>query len=319
MKPIIEFCNVCYSYASTPNGISAVEDVSFQIRTGEFVAIIGNNGAGKTTVSKLMNGLLKPTRGTVLIDGASTDVVSTSALARRVGMLFQNPDHQICQPTAFDEIAFTLRLQGRSEEDVAMLTKRMLAEFDIDGQADPFTLSRSDRQYLALASVIAAEPDVLILDEPTNGLDGRACRRVMRRVQDLQRQGCAIVMITHDMELAFDTAQRLLVMADGHLVAQGGPETVFRNDRAMEAASVLPPQIIDVSQRLAAEGGDARLFAHAASVYEVLSVMKAAGLNHKLSARRGDENEMQRKMTTEESPRETCGSRSSKDEEGAPA
>lgn len=295
MSAVIEFQDVSFAYASASEGTAAVRDVSFQVRAGEFAAIIGSNGAGKTTLSKLMNGLLKPTSGTVLVDGRSTADVATSFLARRVGMLFQNPDHQICQNTARDEIAFTLRLHGEGEDEVARRTESVLADFGIDGDADPFTLSRSDRQYLALASVIAARPEVLILDEPTNGLDGRACKRVMERVRDLQKGGCAVVMITHDMELAFDCAQRLLVMAGGRLVADGGPETLFRNRRMMDQAAVLPPQIIDVSQRMEAKGGDARLFAHAASVREVTSVMHAVGIDRRHAAQMKERREAQRK------------------------
>jgi energy-coupling factor transport system ATP-binding protein len=284
--PAVEFHQVSFAYAQGAGDAKAVAEVSFRLPRGTFTAIVGSNGAGKTTLSKLMNGLLKPTSGQVWVVGRSTADTPTSALARHVGMLFQNPDHQICQQSVRDEIAFTLRLQGVEDVTAQARAVDVAASYGLDPDADPFMLSRSHRQLLALASVVAGEPEVLVLDEPTNGMDGRTCRMVMDRVRALRENGTTIIMITHDMELAFENAQRLLVMEGGRLIADGGPETVFRAECSRAGASVLAPQMIELSEKLAAEGGDARLFAYTASVPQVLSAMRAAGVDKKVARKR---------------------------------
>lgn len=266
--------DVSFAYA---DGTAVVQNLSFSIRAGEFVAIVGSNGAGKTTTSKLLNGLLKPTEGEVLVGGEPTTELKTSQISRRVGMLFQNPDRQICQNTVFDELAFGLRIQGVADDEVAERVGALVEDFGFDAQAAPFMLSRGERQMLALASVIALEPDVLILDEPTCGLDYRECMLIMERVKQLNKQGTTVVMITHDMEVTFDFARRIVAMAQGRIVADGAPEAVFRNREAMAAASLLPPQVIELSMRLAEEPENGRAFAHVATAYEMAQVLGAAG------------------------------------------
>lgn len=282
----VEFKQVSFVYGRGGTAAHAVSDVSFGIPYGTFTAVVGSNGAGKTTLSKLMNGLLKPTAGQVLVAGRSTADAPTSIIARTMGMLFQNPDHQICQPRVRDEIAFTLRVHRADQADADARACAMAQDYQLNPDADPFTLSRSRRQLLALASVVAANPQVLVLDEPTNGMDGRTCALVMKRVRELCATGTTVIMITHDMELAYDNAQRVLVMADGRLVADGGPETVFRDAHAQAGSAVVPPQIIELSERLAATGDDGRLFAYAASVPQMLSCMRAAGIDKKVARRR---------------------------------
>lgn len=272
----LECRGVSYEYAQGSEGV-AVSDVSITVRAGEFVAIVGNNGAGKTTLSKLLNGLLKPTEGTVLVDGVPTTALRTSELASRVGMLFQNPDRQICQETVLEEVAFGLRVKGVGDDEANRRANALVDEFGFDGQEAPYLLSRGERQMLALASVIAGEPDVLILDEPTCGLDYRECMDVMGRVKRLNETGTTVIMITHDMEVAFDFAHRLTALANGRIVADGAPETVFRNEEAMTAASLVPPQIIELSSRLAGEPQNGRAFAHVATPYEMVQVLGAAG------------------------------------------
>lgn len=274
MKPVVSLQRVSYRYLGAPDDETAIADVTFDIWPGEMVAIIGSNGAGKTTLSKLLNGLLEPSQGQISICGQNTVSTPTSKLAQHVGMLFQNPDHQICQTSVHDEIAFTLRLRGLSDEQIELRTAQAEQGFELDGEADPFTLSRGDRQCLALASVLAAHPDILILDEPTNGLDGRTRSRVMRQVLAAQGSGCAVIMITHDMELTLDTACRVLVMEQGHLIADGTPDEVFRDADIMGAASLLPPQIIDLSQRIAHLEAEAGSFDTVSSVSEMVTALQ---------------------------------------------
>lgn len=277
MKTVLEFCGASYAYEASADGNSVVNGLSFAVGQGEFVTIIGGNGAGKTTTSKLMNGLLKPTAGTVSVGGVPTTDLKTSAVARTVGMLFQDPDRQICQNTVAEELAFGLRLRGLAEETVSSRVATALADFGFDADAAPFMLSRGERQLLALASVVVCEPEVLILDEPTTGLDYRECMHIMNRIKELNRAGTTVIMISHDMELVFDFAGRVIAMAHGRIVADGAPEAVFRNRAVMAEASLVPPQMIELSLRLAEEPENGRAFAHVASAYEMLQVLKAAG------------------------------------------
>lgn len=272
MIPAIEFKDVRYSYAPARTGFlaricgrkdacrpEAVRGVSFTIGRGEFVAIAGTNGAGKTTVSKLMNGLVKPDSGEVLVDGRSTRDLKTSELASKVGMLFQNPDRQICQDKACEEVAFGLRLQGMPDEEARERSCAALADFGIDPEASSFALSRGERQRLAFASAVALEPEVLILDEPTTGLDYRECMRTMASVRKLNEAGVTVVMICHDMEVVADFARRVVVMADGRVVADGRPFEVFADEAALERASLEAPQIVQLARALAKEAREGSL------------------------------------------------------------
>ncbi len=247
---MIELEHVSFAYGDRG---PSVQDLSFRIEKGDFVAILGANGAGKTTTVRLIDGLLKPTSGRVLIDGADTATTKVSQRARRVGYLFQNPDRQICKNTVREEILFGLRTV-RGEEGEDALQKRadqVLADFGFTGEEEPFSLSRGQRQRVALASILAVEPEVLILDEPTTGLDYRECCHIMDRIRRMNEEKQAtVVMVCHDMEIVLDYARRALVMAGGRLVAEGPVPAIFRDTEKMEQASVLPPQIIGLGLRL---------------------------------------------------------------------
>ncbi len=245
---MIEFQNVFLRYGS---GAAAVHDLSFTIPDGAFVAVIGANGAGKTTAAKLMRGLLKPTDGQVLIDGTATTALRTSELAKRIGFLFQNPDRQLCKPTVREELAFGLELLSVPGDEIQKRVDAVLEDFHFDPERSPFALSRGERQRLALASLIAVEPKTLILDEPTTGLDYRECMAVLGRVKALHEAGTTVVMVCHDMELVLDFAERVLVFSAGRLLLDGETRKVFRDTETLPKASVLPPQITRLSQRLA--------------------------------------------------------------------
>ena len=236
-----------------PSQGATVKDVSFQIEKGEFVAILGANGAGKTTTLKLIDGLIKPTEGKVLIDGADTRETRVSQRARQVGFLFQNPDRQICKNTVREEILFGLKAvrSEEGEEALSRKTDEVLEDFGFTGDEEPFSLSRGQRQRVALASILAVEPGILILDEPTTGLDYRECCHIMDRIVRMNReQGVTVVMVCHDMEVVLDYAQRALVMANGALRADGPVREIFRDTALAANASILPPQMIALSLRL---------------------------------------------------------------------
>ena len=242
------------SFAYTDQGPS-VQDVSFRLEKGEFAAILGANGAGKTTTVRLMDGLLKPTSGRVLIDGVDTTKSQVSERAGKVGFLFQNPDRQICKNTVREEILFGLRtVRGKEGEDALQArADEALKEFSFTGDEEPFSLSRGQRQRVALASILAVEPEVLILDEPTTGLDYLECCQIMDRIRRMnEEKQVTVVMVCHDMEVVLDYARRALVMTGGRLLADGLVPDIFRNTEVMEQASVLPPQMIDLGLRLGA-------------------------------------------------------------------
>jgi energy-coupling factor transport system ATP-binding protein len=236
--------------------MGAINDVSFEVASGEFTALIGENGAGKSTLCRLCNGLLKPGAGKVMAAGLNTKTTKPSALARKVGFLFQNPDRQLCQNTVRDEILFGLEyvLASLSPPDLEAEKKRrldeMLSLFGLDGSRDPFGLSRGERQQCALASVLARRPDLLILDEPNTGLDYRECMTIMDIISKLNADGTTIVMISHDMEVVADFARRCLVLNRGRLIGDGPVKQVMKDRLLLEKASLLPSQISSLALRL---------------------------------------------------------------------
>ena len=247
---MIEMEHVSFAYADQG---PSVQDVSFRLEKGEFAAILGANGAGKTTTVRLMDGLLKPTSGRVLIQGVETTKSQVSERAAKVGFLFQNPDRQICKNTVREEILFGLRTvrSQEGEEALQARTDEILKEFSFTGDEEPYSLSRGQRQRVALASILAVEPEILILDEPTTGLDYLECCQIMDRIRRMnEEQQVTVIMVCHDMEVVLDYARRALVMAGGNLLADGPVPEIFRDTALMEQASVLPPQMIGLGLRL---------------------------------------------------------------------
>lgn len=240
------------------DGLDVIRNVSFKLDEGDFAAVIGANGAGKTTLSKLSNGLLKPTAGIVTVKGLDTRQAKTSQIARFTGFLFQNPDRQICQNTIHAEIAFGLGFVMENRDDVERRTQETLERFGFDGGKDPFTLSRGERQMLVLASLLAARPRFLILDEPTTGLDYRECMKVMGLIAESNAQGATVLMVTHDMEIVQDFAERALVINDGILLADAPVSAVMKNREVLERASLLPAQIPALAMRLGGDFADVR-------------------------------------------------------------
>ncbi len=248
---MIEFENVSASYDGE---LPVLRDVSFRIPDGDFVAFVGTNGAGKSTTMRLVNGLLKPSSGQVLIDGVPTTQLRTSQLAAKVGFLFQNPDRQICCSTVREELLFGFRAQGRADAEAQAKVDAMIERFGFDGDAEPFLLNRGTRQLLALASIIVMEPPVVVLDEPITGLDFRECAKVMDVIAELNAHGTTVIMVCHDMEVVADYARRVIAMTAGQVVADGETFAVLRNRDVLARTHLLPPQVVDVALRLAEDG-----------------------------------------------------------------
>ena len=245
---MIEFDDVHASYEAT---LPILKGVSFTIRDGEFVAFVGTNGAGKSTTMRLVNGLLKPDAGQVLIDGVPTTELRTSELARRVGFLFQNPDSQICCNSVREELLFGFKALGQAGPEADERVDAIIEEFGFDADDDPFLLNRGARQLLALASIVVLAPPVVVLDEPTTGRDYRECAKVMDVVRRIHERGTTVIMVCHDMEVVADYATRCIVMSDGTVVDDAPTFDVLRNRDTLERASLVPPQIVDLSLELA--------------------------------------------------------------------
>ncbi len=246
--PVVELADVNFAY---PDGGASVDHLDMRVYPGELVGVVGQNGAGKTTLTKLLNGLLHPSSGTVRIAGLDTSEVPTSRIAAHCATLFQNPDRQICKDTVLEEIAFGLTLHGVARDEALARARRAAERFGLPCDEAPFSLSRGQRQMVALASVVVLDPDVVLLDEPTSGLDYRECMTVMQTVCEMAERGCAVIMVCHDMEVVSDFAERLVVMADGKILAKGDSARVFADADLMRAAYVRPPQVIELAGELA--------------------------------------------------------------------
>jgi len=239
---------VWFSY---PGREPALRGVDVEIGAGQFVALLGQNGSGKTTLAKHFNGLLRPERGRVLVDGREIAGRDTADLASTIGYCYQNPDHQIFATTVAEEIEFGPRNLGVSAEEVVVRTGRLLDLVNLRDEAEryPFSLGRGQRQKLAVASVLAMEPRILIVDEPTTGLDWQGGAAMMRLMRQLHAGGRTVVIITHDMNIVAEFAERAIVMAGGRIVVDGTPAEVFSDDDALRQADLRAPQAFQIARR----------------------------------------------------------------------
>ncbi|MGQ9460473.1 MAG: energy-coupling factor ABC transporter ATP-binding protein [Candidatus Bathyarchaeaceae archaeon] len=242
---MIEVKDVHFTY---PNGVEALRGISLTIPDGEFMAVMGQNGAGKTTLVKHFNGLLKPTMGEVIVDGVSTREVSVAQLARKVGFVFQNPDHQLFCETVEDEVAFALRNFGFEEEAIKRRVTWALNLLDVEQYrtASPFMLSGGERKRVALASILAWDPNVVILDEPTIGQDHQQKEKLRHFILQLNAQKKTVVVVTHDVEFVAECNPRVVLMSNGKIVADGSAEEILTNPKLVAQASIVPPQITQI-------------------------------------------------------------------------
>jgi energy-coupling factor transporter ATP-binding protein EcfA2 len=252
--PIITCAGLRHTYG---DGQEALRGVDLSIGAGEMIAVMGRNGSGKTTLTKHLNGLLRPTAGTVTVDGTDTAAASVAQLAQTVGYMFQNPDHQLFARTVAEEFAFGLRNIGVPDGDIGPRTREALDLVELDVPLDhyPHFLGKGERQKLALATVLAMRPRILVVDEPTTGQDARSAAATMRTLQELNRRGHTILFVTHDSRVVAEYAQRVLVMADGELITDGPPETVLYDTDVMARAAIKPPPVVRLARLLA--DGDA--------------------------------------------------------------
>ena len=247
---MIECDSVRFGYGKTKDA-ELIHGISLSIEDGEFVALTGETGAGKSTFSKLLAGILKPSDGKICVNGIDTKKAKNSMLAKTTGFLFQNPDRQLCTYTVRDEITFGQKaLKTGTEEEISKRTEKIIERFGFNPDEAPFSLSRGQRQRLALASIIAVEPKVMILDEPTTGLDYKECMEIMSAVKELNKNGTTVIMVCHDMELVLDFARRMIVLADGKIEADGKTLEIMRRKEILQKTCLLSPQIIQIALEL---------------------------------------------------------------------
>ena len=253
-EPVLESAGLEHTY---PNGVRALQGADVSIRRGEFVAVVGQNGSGKTTLVKHFNGLLSATAGTLRVGGRDAARLGVQELGRQVGYVFQNPDHQIFAETVFDEVAFGPRNFGLTAEAVGERVAEALAAVDLTGkeQEDPFSLTKGERQRVAVASILAQRPEVIILDEPTTGLDYRQQRAMMELVRRLNEAGHTSIAGTHTMWVVAEYAHRTVVVHDGRIVMDGPTRQVMRREAELVAASLKPPQVVRLGNLLLGAAG----------------------------------------------------------------
>lgn len=239
---MIEARGVYFTY---PGGVEALKNINLSIDKGEFVAIMGENGAGKTTLIKMFNGLLKPTRGYILVDGVDTREASVAELSRKVGIVFQNPEHQLFAETIEEEVAFALRNFGFPEDEIPVRVDSVLRFTGLEKYKglSPFMLSGGEKKRLALASILVFDPDYLVLDEPTIGQDPEQKDRLLQFLLEINRKGKTIVMVTHDVEFVAECKPRVVLMRRGEIIADGSAEEILIDEELMRSTSLLPPQI----------------------------------------------------------------------------
>jgi energy-coupling factor transport system ATP-binding protein len=240
-----------------PNGYCALRDVDFFLRKGEMLAIVGRNGAGKSTLAKLLVGLLKPGSGDLSLFGKGARKWRVESLAAKIGLVFQNPEHQFLTDTVHDEIAYSLLARGvKDEGEIERLVSACLERFDLAAHRDehPFSLSAGMKRRLGVATMLVCEPEALIVDEPTYGQDKGMTHTLLATMEEIRARGVGIVMITHDMRLVQEYATRVMVMSEGRAIYDGDPSRLFASTELLEEANLMPT-LLQEMLALYEEGG----------------------------------------------------------------
>jgi energy-coupling factor transport system ATP-binding protein len=250
---MIEAIDVHFSY---PSRVEALKGVSLTIPDGEFIAVMGQNGAGKSTFVKHFNGLLKPTSGKILVDGVETTKTSVAALSRNVGFVFQNPDNQLFSETVEEEIAFALKNFGFEQRVIEERVTWALNLLSLTQyrKTSPFLLSGGERKRVALASVLAWDPKMLILDEPTIGQDHEQKEKLRQFILQIQTQKKTVVIVTHDVEFVAESNPRVVLMREGKIIGEGEGKEILTNPQLLAESSIVLPQIAQIFSKLSPLG-----------------------------------------------------------------
>ncbi len=275
---VISIENIYYKY---DDGTEALRGVTLRVKRGEIVALMGENGAGKTTLVKHINGLLKPQRGKVVVLGMDTRHTPVSRLARVVGMVFQNPDFQLFGETVEEEIKIALKNFGFPPSVIEKRVEWALKIFGLHKYRDrsPYTLSIGERKRLCIASILSYDPEIVILDEPTAGQDFLQKEKIAEILYMLKHQGKTVIIVTHDVEFALKRSDRVVIMKEGQIVADGPTREVLGRVDLLLQARLKPPQIAEAAHILSRKGLLARnelpLTPH-----ELVRVLPIVGDNH---------------------------------------
>lgn len=229
-----------------------IEAINLQFETGTATAIVGQNGAGKSTTVKLMNHLLTPTKGKVLIEGQDVQGESTAQVARRVGYAFQNPDDQIFNNTVRKEIAFGPKMSGLGKAELETRVQQAAQMTGLENELDehPYNFPYSLRKFISIAAIIAMDPAVYIFDEPTAGQDFVSRQKLVGIIDELVNQGKCVIVITHDMEFVAAHFKRVVVLSEQHVLEDGTPTEVFGNTELMQRANIEAPEALKIAQQL---------------------------------------------------------------------
>lgn len=255
MTAVISVREARYVY---PRGnVVALESISVDIPEGQSLGVVGQNGSGKTTLTKLLNGLLKPTSGQVFVGDRDTARSTVQELAGDVGYVFQNPNHQLFAPTVADELAFGPRNIGVPEAEIPERVAEAVEFFGLQDvlRLHPYRISFPLRKLVGIASIFTMRPRVFILDEPTTGQDHRTTSTINRLIRQLRDRGSTVICVAHDMPLLADVSERLIVMWNARLIADGTPREVFADRATMERTHLAPPQITQFSMALPGRAG----------------------------------------------------------------
>jgi cobalt/nickel transport system ATP-binding protein len=252
---ILEAREIRYRY---PRGMEAIQGISFHIRKGEKIALVGPNGAGKSTLMLMFNGMIRPDSGIILFDNkpVSYDKGSLRALRKRVGFVLQNPDRQIIAPTVYQDVAFGPVNLGYSENEVKTAVLEALRYVGLEGfeRRPPHLLSGGEKKRVAIAGILAMDPDVLVFDEPTSGLDPSGSEDIMELLDELHHQGKTIIISTHDIELAYPWADRAILLLEGKILQEAIPDVAFGRPKHVRQAHLSMPILLDLYFELEKRG-----------------------------------------------------------------
>jgi cobalt/nickel transport system ATP-binding protein len=246
-RSIIQTENMSFTY---PDGTSALRNINIEIKEGERAAVIGSNGAGKSTLFSHFNGLTKPTKGSIKIDGqlVSYKKEEMMEIRQKVGIVFQNPDDQLFAPTVMEDVAFGPMNLGLSEDEVEKRVEESLAKVGMTGleKKAPHHLSGGQKKRVAIAGILAMEPKIMVLDEPTTGLDPKGVDQVMKILFDLNREDMSIIIASHDVEMVTEFADKIFVLHEGEIVGQGTTADIFNDPQTLKKAHLKPPKAAEL-------------------------------------------------------------------------
>ncbi|MCC7551605.1 MAG: ATP-binding cassette domain-containing protein [Methanobacterium sp.] len=302
-KTIIQTENMCFTY---PDGTDALHKINIEIKEGERVAIVGSNGAGKSTLFAHFNGINQPTSGLIKIDGkpAVYEKEKLMQIRQKVGIVFQNPDDQLFAPTVIEDVAFGPMNLGLSDDEVDERVEEALKMVGMSGleKRAPHHLSGGQKKRVAIAGILAMRPEIMVLDEPTTGLDPKGVDQVMEILYRLNREDMSIIIASHDVEMVTQFADKIFVLHDGQIIGQGTPEEIFNDYETLKKAHLKPPKSAELLHLLKSNGVKCEVkltveeayheILHAIGVesfHKVLHLVKSQ-LHHRLLHELGEEN-----------------------------